>query len=303
MFPGVTGTTVVAFDGSEIARAALACAARRAGPEGTLLVTYVASAPTEFIGTPYYERSMERTRERAQAVLSEIEGAVPAGAQAETRVVEGPPARALVELAREVDAEEIAVGSRGFGSLRATALGSTSHALLHEADRPVLVVVRRAAERELRLASADGGDRSATVVVGYDGSDFARAALGYSARRAATTGARLLAVCAYEPPSDWLGTPYYQQALDEHQERGRQLLSELKARGGLDVALETDLLEGPPAEVLARSGQAHDAGEIVVGSRGLGRFRAALGSVSHALLHEADRPTVVVPAPAADSPS
>lgn len=36
---------------------------------------------------------------------------------------------------------------------------------------------------------------------------------------------------------------------------------------------------------------------LIVGSRGLGRFRGAFGSVSHALLHEADRPVVVVPRP------
>jgi nucleotide-binding universal stress UspA family protein len=40
---------------------------------------------------------------------------------------------------------------------------------------------------------------------------------------------------------------------------------------------------------------AHDADEIVVGARGLGRFRGALGSVSHDLLHEADLPLVVIP--------
>ena len=42
-----------------------------------------------------------------------------------------------------------------------------------------------------------------------------------------------------------------------------------------------------------------DVDEIVVGSRGLGRFRGSFGSVSHALLHEADRPVVVVPQPTA----
>lgn len=35
--------------------------------------------------------------------------------------------------------------------------------------------------------------------------------------------------------------------------------------------------------------------EIVVGARGLGRIRALLGSVSHELLHIADRPVVVIP--------
>jgi hypothetical protein len=33
----------------------------------------------------------------------------------------------------------------------------------------------------------------------------------------------------------------------------------------------------------------------VVGSRGHGRFRAALGSVAHALVNDTERPVVVVP--------
>jgi hypothetical protein len=46
---------------------------------------------------------------------------------------------------------------------------------------------------------------------------------------------------------------------------------------------------------LLRTGAAGRQGPCRGGSRGLGRFRAALGSVSHAVLHEADRPVVVVP--------
>jgi nucleotide-binding universal stress UspA family protein len=41
--------------------------------------------------------------------------------------------------------------------------------------------------------------------------------------------------------------------------------------------------------------RARNADEIVVGARGLGRMRALLGSVSHELLHIADRPVVVIP--------
>ena len=70
------------------------------------------------------------------------------GAKADQRVQEGPPAQMLVELARETGADEIVVGSRGFGSGRAL-LGSVSRALLHETDRPVVVVNRRAAERQI----------------------------------------------------------------------------------------------------------------------------------------------------------
>src|SRR5215212_7501731 len=60
--------------------------------------------------------------------------------------------------------------------------------------------------------------------------------------------------------------------------------------------------KGAPAEALAQLARETEAEEIVVGSRGTGRFAAALGSVSHALLAHADRPVVVVPQGAADNP-
>ena len=78
---------------------------------------------------------------------------------------------------------------------------------------------------------------------------------------------------------------------------GAKLLDELQRDDGLGPDVELDLLEGPPAEAVARAASARDADEIIVGSRGLGRFRGALGSFSQALLHEADRPIVVVPQP------
>jgi nucleotide-binding universal stress UspA family protein len=105
----------------------------------------------------------------------------------------------------------------------------------------------------------------------------------------------VVATYAYDAPSDLLGSPYFQRALNEHQQRGREVLHELEQQGLAAGELETDLVEGPPREALIRVAHAHDADEIVVGARGLGRFRGALGSVSHELLHEADLPLVVIP--------
>ena len=287
------GSIVIGFDGSEIARATLSYVARRTPPGDRLVVAHVLAIPVAMLESPYYDRALERSRELGSHVLDEAKGALPPDTHADMRIVEGPSARALVDLAREVGADEIAVGSRGFGSFRAAALGSTSHALLHETDRPVLVMPRRAVERELRLgAGAAPGAQSATVVVGYDGSDNARAALDYAAKRAEITGGHVLAVCAFYAPADWLDSPYYQPTLDDYQERAREITRGLEDRP--DV--ETEIALGPPVEMLTRTAQARDAAEIVVGARGLGRFRAALGSVSHGLLHEADRPVVMVPA-------
>jgi nucleotide-binding universal stress UspA family protein len=284
---------VVGFDGSEIARATVGLAARRLGGGDRLVVAHVVAVPSSMLESPYYDQAMEHSRERGHHVLDEAKGALPAGARADLRLLEGPPARALVELAQEVGASEIAIGSRGFGSLRGAALGSTSHALLHESDRPVVVVTRRAVERELRLAAtAADGERLKPLVVGYDGSDNARTALDFATARAAESGADVVAVCAYAAPADWLGSPYYQRALDDHRQRAEELARTIEDRPEVEV----DLVMAPPVEALTRVAQARDASEIVVGARGLGRFRAALGSVSHGLLHESDRPVVVVPA-------
>jgi nucleotide-binding universal stress UspA family protein len=279
----VTPTTLVGYDGSETAKAALAYAAARAGSGGRLIVAHVVTSPTMFMDTEYYDDALERARERGESSIRELEDLL-GGVPSEARIVEGPPARTLVALAREEDAQEIVVGSRGFGAGRAL-LGSVSHALLHEADRPLVILTDRAAGRE--LSPAERG-----TVVGYDGSETARAALDYAIARARGP---ITVVTAYDAPSSFLGRPYYDKALRAGQSRGQELLDELARSDGLPDEIEFDLLEGPPAEAVVSAALSRDSAEIVVGTRGLGRFRGAFGSVSHALLHEADRPVVIVP--------
>ena len=128
------------------------------------------------------------------------------------------------------------------------------------------------------------------LVVGYDGSATARRALDYALERAGADGAVIVAH-AFEPPHDWLGYANYDRVVAEHRARGQALLDELATT----PSIETDLLAGSPAEAIAGVAAARGADEIVVGSRGFGPVRAALGSVSHELLRLADRPVVVVP--------
>jgi nucleotide-binding universal stress UspA family protein len=53
---------------------------------------------------------------------------------------EGRPADVIIAVAREIDADLIVVGARRMGWLRELTLGSTSHRVLHEAQRPVTVI-------------------------------------------------------------------------------------------------------------------------------------------------------------------
>ena len=136
-----------------------------------------------------------------------------------------------------------------------------------------------------------------SVVLGYDGSDAARAALQYAGNRAAD-GGRLYVVCVSEAPPAYLGSPYYQRALDESLRHARGLGEEAVSLLPADADVATELLDGSPSEAIVKVAQTRSADEIVVGSRGRGKVRAALGSVSQDVLHLADRPVVVVPNPA-----
>lgn len=65
-----------------------------------------------------------------------------AGLSAESRALRRSAgiADALLETAEELGADTIVVGSRGRGVVRSLVLGSTSSALVHRGERPILVV-------------------------------------------------------------------------------------------------------------------------------------------------------------------
>jgi nucleotide-binding universal stress UspA family protein len=138
---------------------------------------------------------------------------------------------------------------------------------------------------------------SSCIVVGYDGSDSAREALRWARRQLAEDG-KLIVVTSFAPPSDWLGHPLYQRMLDDHRGRAQAVLDSLvKEDGELleGVDYELELIGDRPADAIVQVAKTRDADLIVVGSRGLGRARSQLGSVSHELLHLSDRPVTVIP--------
>lgn len=141
-------------------------------------------------------------------------------------------------------------------------------------------------------------DRGHTIVVGYDSSDAARAALAYARRRAGDDG-RVYVVHGYDLPSDLLGFPNYDRVLAERLAEAQSVLVDV-AQGDGGPQIEAELIGSAPADAIDAVARARDADEIVVGARGLSRAHALLGSVSTQLLHIADRPVVVIPAAAVE---
>ena len=135
------------------------------------------------------------------------------------------------------------------------------------------------------------------IVVGYDGSEASRRALEEAARRTGPNG-QLYVVHCFHAPGERYGVQNAQTRLDDEMEQARGVLDEIEANQAEWLAggrWESELLAGPAADAIVRVAAVRDADAIYIGSRGVGRARALLGSVAHDILHQADRPVVVIP--------
>ena len=147
---------LIAYDGSEVSRAAVRRAAELFAGRPAVLATVwepgLAAMPvglSDSIGMgslppdPVTVEALDRLhREHASAVADEgAEFARSVGLAAEAEAVpdELDVADTLIGIARERGAAVVVVGSHGIG-LRARLLGSVSRKLIEHCDRPVLVI-------------------------------------------------------------------------------------------------------------------------------------------------------------------
>jgi len=136
------------------------------------------------------------------------------------------------------------------------------------------------------------------ILVAVDGSDSALRAARMAADVAIRFGARL--TLAYVVPRLLLPPDVYGLTVAEVEREQRahadELIHDALAKlGESGVDVETNVLNGPPAESLAEAAAAPDVDLVVVGSRGKGAVkRMLLGSVSDRLVHICPKPILVV---------
>ncbi len=82
------------------------------------------------IGAQVAQRTAERGAEAAREH----------GFDATAQTAEGKVWRAIVDVADEIDARAIAVGTRGHPGLQSLMIGSVANGVVHHSDRPVLVI-------------------------------------------------------------------------------------------------------------------------------------------------------------------
>ncbi|MGK5443491.1 universal stress protein [Micromonospora sp. URMC 105] len=272
---------LVGYDGSADAGVALDWAldeAQRSGRAVRLAHVFEWLAVTGWIGPGVApgiwpdETARRQVEELVRKAVADAAAARP-GLTVRGEVYDGPPALVLQE--RSADAGLLVLGSRGHGGFAGLLAGSTAVAVTAHAHCPVAVV--RAGQ-----APAAG-----PVVVGVDGSEAARVALGFAVESAAQRRVplRVVRVLAAPPEQDERAAVA----------AGRAAVQEALApwRDALpDAGVDVEVLPGNPAAALVEASRS--AQLVVVGSRGLGGLRGMLlGSVSQQLLQHASCPVVV----------
>ncbi|WP_193610427.1 universal stress protein [Nocardioides lijunqiniae] len=133
------------------------------------------------------------------------------------------------------------------------------------------------------------------VVLGYDESPGADAALTTAINVAARFGEPLVLVYGVAPPGG--GGEEFKAHREALLEIGRTALSHAVERAqAAGVETDIELVDAKPAQALMQVADARDATVIVVGTAGESPLKGAmLGSTPHKLLHLSSRPVLCVP--------
>jgi nucleotide-binding universal stress UspA family protein len=134
------------------------------------------------------------------------------------------------------------------------------------------------------------------ILLATDGSKPAKQAAEFAASLALRFRAKITVLHAYTPVPGFLGEPNYSRAFYETFDEAKALVEDAAGRlHDMGVAVETEVIEGPPANAILGIAETRKPDIIVIGARGLSTWQGLLmGSVSLSVTQRAECPVLVV---------
>jgi nucleotide-binding universal stress UspA family protein len=281
---------LLAVDGSEDADLAARAAIDLSGKTGTEL--HVVHAWQSVPSARFESFIRAQRKQEAEELLAAQEKLIEAsgGKIARAHLRRGPAVDEILDLAGELDAGLIVMGSRGMGPVKRLVMGSVSEGVVHHSRCPVLV-----------LRGGQDAWPASRIVIGDDGSVDAEKAAQLAARIGKLFGTAALLVRAYPrlPETDAEGRELDPRMVDDELRREKRALearaTEIEDALGTRPRVRIDV-EDPAASLIeAAEEDAPEGTLIAMGSRGLGAMqRLRLGSVSTKVLRAAKGPVLVV---------
>lgn len=290
---------LTATDGQSCSRAALRDAMHLAlAGDAKLTIchvidfTKVAASLTDVGSTaPWLDALESAGKELLQAAIYQVKEA---GINADARMVHGAAVSSINELAREIAADVIVVGSHGREGVSRLVLGSVAEGVLRTSSVPV--IVRRERPELEHLSESKNPYRN--ILVAYDGSPHSGEALNV-ARTLVESMHGTLSVCFVVDFTSLMkiaGTAYFaaDSTIDALRAEGQATLDRV-AIPVADKPPNTYLLSGSPVDEILACAKETGADLIVMGSHGRsGVMRALLGSVAESVTRHSPVPVMVV---------
>jgi nucleotide-binding universal stress UspA family protein len=193
-------------------------------------------------------------------------------------ILEGDPARRIVEYAHDERVNLIAMPTHGYGPFRRFILGSVTAKVLHDADCPVLTGVH------MEQAPSTGAIALRTVVCAVDLGPQSRKTLSWAAELAGEFGARLALVhavpCIESRPGE-----YFDRELAADLSKGaREELEKLAGEARVEPEIVVD--GGDPPQVVCRAAERFQGDMLVIGRGSAAGLFGRLRTNAYAIIRQ-----------------
>lgn len=282
----MTQRVLVPYDSSEQAEYALTHAVSEF-QDADIVLLYVIEPVTEQTGGPYTGTNYRRELETAETMLENVRDTYDEAERIETRVEYGRPVHGIVSSLTEDRFDHVVMGSHGRDGASRLLLGSVAETVARRSPVPVTVV----------RSPSEGS--AGQVLVPFDASAMSERALEHALDQ--FEEATVTAVYVAYPTDN--GYTSSESAFDvfenwedertDHVESVLTAADEIADEHGRTI--DTESIDGTPAEAIVEFAEEQDMDHVVLGSTGRdGLSRLLLGSVAETVIRRSPASVTVV---------